>query len=154
MSLIAKPPATLYSCDVLMGGFDIGKPDFILDTFSFKQYLAFEPLKLPGRQAAESLAKVATHDAAVNFHLLERMHAASNPNANFIGVMGGHSIGKTTAAYLDMANLARFLSQQGFIIVTGGVPGMMEAAHSRRHAIAVTSEADSYVAARRSQILS
>lgn len=129
MPMIAEPPARLYSCGILMNGFDPQSPASILETFSFQQYLAFEPFKTPGRQAADALSTVAAHDAAVNFHLLQHMHSVSGPHSHFVGIMGGHSIGRTTAAYRNMANLARFLTSEGFTIVTGGGPGLMEAAH-------------------------
>jgi len=126
---IAKPPSGLYTTEMLMEGFDANSVNSIFETFSFKQYRAFEPLKAPGRQQQAALAEVAAHDAAINFHLLQTMHPALDPKPNFVGVMGGHSIGRTTPAYRNMATLARFLAREGFVTVTGGGPGMMEAAH-------------------------
>ena len=129
MSLIAKPPTSLYTSDVLMKGFDPDSQASIVKTFSFQQYLAFKPLTVPGRQSEAELAAVAAHDAGVNFHLLEYMYRKDNTVPKFVGVMGGASIGRSALAYLKLAELTRFLSQQGFTVVTGGGPGMMEAAH-------------------------
>jgi predicted Rossmann-fold nucleotide-binding protein len=46
-----------------------------------------------------------------------------------VGFMGGHGVPRNSDAYADIAHLARFLVHRGFLIVTGGGPGIMEAAH-------------------------
>jgi hypothetical protein len=43
--------------------------------------------------------------------------------------MGGHSVTRDNPAYREMAQLAAHLSDNGYLIVTGGGPGIMEAAH-------------------------
>ena len=46
-----------------------------------------------------------------------------------VGIMGGHSLLRTDRAYIAVARLALTLTQRGFLVVTGGGPGAMEAAH-------------------------
>jgi predicted Rossmann-fold nucleotide-binding protein len=44
-------------------------------------------------------------------------------------IMGSHSILRSDSRYAKIALLARTLSKAGYFIVTGGGPGLMEAAH-------------------------
>jgi predicted Rossmann-fold nucleotide-binding protein len=46
-----------------------------------------------------------------------------------VGIMGGHSLQRTDPAYHGVAFLARTLAQEGFLLVSGGGPGAMEACH-------------------------
>lgn len=46
-----------------------------------------------------------------------------------VGVMGGHKLSRTSAEYRKVVLLARELARLGFIVVTGGGPGAMEAAN-------------------------
>lgn len=46
-----------------------------------------------------------------------------------VGVMGGHAMPRTDAAYADAARFARSLTRRGGYVLTGGGPGAMEAAN-------------------------
>lgn len=46
-----------------------------------------------------------------------------------VGVMGGHALLRTDKAYRDIALLSQRLTQAGFIMLSGGGPGAMEATH-------------------------
>eukprot|EP01125_Pyxidicula_operculata_P005781 TRINITY_DN2017_c2_g1_i4.p2 TRINITY_DN2017_c2_g1~~TRINITY_DN2017_c2_g1_i4.p2 ORF type:complete len:359 (-),score=82.08 TRINITY_DN2017_c2_g1_i4:92-1168(-) len=46
-----------------------------------------------------------------------------------IGFMGGHRLMRGSTEYRDLVYLARSLARNGFLIVTGGGPGAMEAAN-------------------------
>ena len=43
--------------------------------------------------------------------------------------MGGHALGRDAPAYRQVAALARALTRAGFLVVSGGGPGAMEATH-------------------------
>ncbi|KQX47727.1 MULTISPECIES: LOG family protein [unclassified Streptomyces] len=66
----------------------------------------------------------ALHDDAVSDALDERL-----AGARVVGVMGGHAMGRGTAAYAGAARLGRSLSRAGLTVATGGGPGAMEAAN-------------------------
>ncbi len=128
MRQLTPPPSALYTCDQLMTGYQAEDVHSIARTFTFEQYLAFEPYKSSGILDRDGLAAIGAHDARINQLLLEYLYALDTPQ-KIVGMMGGHSVGRSTAAYADLANLARFLSQNGYLIVTGGGPGLMEAGH-------------------------
>ncbi len=46
-----------------------------------------------------------------------------------VGVMGGHALLRTDKTYRDIALLSQRLTQAGFIMLSGGGPGAMEATH-------------------------
>lgn len=51
-----------------------------------------------------------------------------------VAIMGGHDEKRNTATYADTALLALTLAQAGYVIVTGGGPGLMEAANMGAYA--------------------
>ncbi len=46
-----------------------------------------------------------------------------------VGVMGGHALLRTDSIYRDIALLSQRLTQEGFVMLSGGGPGAMEATH-------------------------
>lgn len=46
-----------------------------------------------------------------------------------VGIMGGHSTARTDPFYAQTAETARLLSELGYLVVSGGGPGIMEAAN-------------------------
>lgn len=127
---IATPPDSLYTAEQLMDGFHADSVASILDTFSFKQFAAYAPLKRPGMQAGADLQAIALHDARVSELLLRLLYSAGTGAVRkVVGIMGGHSVARSSAEFADTAGLARRLASAGYMVVTGGGPGMMEAAH-------------------------
>jgi predicted Rossmann-fold nucleotide-binding protein len=46
-----------------------------------------------------------------------------------VGIMGGHQLPRTSDDYHRVADLGRTLARRGMLVLTGGGPGAMEAAH-------------------------
>lgn len=46
-----------------------------------------------------------------------------------VGVMGGHSLARTSPAYRQTVEVSKRLTEQGFLMISGGGPGAMEATH-------------------------
>ena len=46
-----------------------------------------------------------------------------------VGVMGGHALLRTDGAYRQVAELAKALTERGYLMISGGGPGAMEATH-------------------------
>lgn len=46
-----------------------------------------------------------------------------------VGIMGGHGVSRGAPAYREVARIARSLAREGYFLVSGGGPGVMEAAN-------------------------
>lgn len=124
--MIATIPNELYTADDLLGGFNPwDKMGYALSR-DFAIYREFSsnrgpvPISLAVRRAQ------AEHDAAIAEALRAFLRTMQRP---LVGIMGGHSLPRDHEAYAAIARLARELAREQFLLVTGGGPGVMEAAH-------------------------
>ena len=46
-----------------------------------------------------------------------------------VGIMGGHGLARTTNAYRQAAEVSKRLTEAGYLMISGGGPGAMEATH-------------------------
>jgi predicted Rossmann-fold nucleotide-binding protein len=114
----------LYSPRELFAGFNPNDPDGYHLTRDYQIYLQF---KEQGGHRPESIFS----------SLMQRLHDHSITDAleetiagrKIVAVMGGHGMERGDLFYLKVARLSRKLSQQGFLMVSGGGPGAMEATH-------------------------
>jgi predicted Rossmann-fold nucleotide-binding protein len=99
----------------------------------------------PGGYAATRDARIYAHYCATGRNtptsilesLYRRLHDHSMSDAleetlrghRVVGIMGGHKLARDAEEYRAVALLGRALSRAGYVIVTGGGPGAMEAAH-------------------------
>ncbi|WP_315830759.1 hypothetical protein [Bradyrhizobium prioriisuperbiae] len=119
-------PTELYSSADLLAGYQPDAPMGFASSWDFgvfRQYIAdgaASPKTLAIRRAQ------ADHDA----HISEALkHFLDNRTPKLVGIMGGHAVNRGDDSYRDVALLARELTRQGYLIVSGGGPGAMEAAH-------------------------
>jgi predicted Rossmann-fold nucleotide-binding protein len=66
----------------------------------------------------------AVHDGTISWHLNERLDGH-----RVVAVMGGHRVARNSVDYRLVADLTHRLADAGFLVVSGGGPGAMEAAH-------------------------
>ena len=117
-------PRALYSIAELFAGYDPGRPETFGATPDFQIYHEFVA---DGGAASTNRPMVtarAGHDCAILGLLADRL-----VDRRVVAIMGGHAVRRGTPAYVDAALVAALLTERGFLVITGGGPGAMEAAH-------------------------
>ncbi|MBG0560462.1 LOG family protein [Actinoplanes aureus] len=120
-------PALLYTPDDLADGFADGGFAGMYDTVVYDHFVAHGGAVPDIREAlAQRL-----HDAGVDNALGKALAAWAGVHGHEgpVGIMGGHAEPRGSAAYRMVAALTRQLAAAGRLIVTGGGPGVMEAAN-------------------------
>jgi predicted Rossmann-fold nucleotide-binding protein len=116
--------AALYSPDELYQGFDPSREESYKDTLDRRVY---EHWVREGRASPASIVEALAqrlHDHAITDALEELL-----VGRRVVAVMGGHSMQRGSPDYLAVAEISRSLSRKGFLLVSGGGPGAMEATH-------------------------
>jgi predicted Rossmann-fold nucleotide-binding protein len=124
-------------------------PGVSLDQAIYCDYIA------KGRWSADLIEALCRriHDDGID-DALEGLRSKIGPE-KFVGFMGGSSNKRSDAFYKKTAQTARLLTLEGYFVVSGGGPGMMEAANLGAYfanhtaaeldaAIAILKKADSY----------
>jgi predicted Rossmann-fold nucleotide-binding protein len=108
----------LYSNAELMRGFVDGHPESTLDARIGAGCVASTaPLEMLAR---------GIHDACIDAALVRFLTELGAP---VVGVMGSHTTPRGSPEYRAVASLGRTLTRAGFVVATGGGPGLMEAAN-------------------------
>lgn len=119
-------PRQLYSAADLLDGFN---PWDAMGYVLTHDFAVFRQFVADGGPVPSSIAvrlSQAEHDAGITDALRRFLTYMQRP---LVGVMGGHGVARNSAPYRDIAFLTRTLARSGFLLVTGGGPGVMEAAH-------------------------
>ena len=120
-------PARLYTAEEISGGFAEHGFDGMYDTVVYRHFRAHGGA-VP--EVREALAQ-RLHDHGIDNALAYATHGwlATHGPASVVGVMGGHAVARGSTAYRLAATLGRELARRDRLVVTGGGPGVMEAAN-------------------------
>lgn len=120
-------PARLYSAEDICAGFPDHGFDGMYDTVVYRHFRDNGGAVPAVREAlAQRL-----HDHGIDNALAYATHAwlAEHGPASVVGVMGGHAVARGSEAYRLAATLGWSLARRDRLVVTGGGPGVMEAAN-------------------------
>ena len=120
-------PSRLYTPDDLAANFDTSGFAGMYDTVVYDH---FRTAGGATPEVREALAQ-RLHDHAIDNGLADitRGWIATNGPETVVGVMGGHAVPRGSTAYRLAATLGWELTRADRLIVTGGGPGVMEAAN-------------------------
>lgn len=116
---------SLYSCSELMEGYSREKDE----SYDLKIYEHFR--KWRSRPNLQESLYQRLHDFSMDEGLqrLLEFKADGLPAKKCVGFMGGHSVGRDDEFYQLSVRTAKFLTEAGYMVVSGGGPGIMEAAN-------------------------
>jgi predicted Rossmann-fold nucleotide-binding protein len=117
-------PTGLYTTTTLLGAWRADDPQSYAHTLDARVFRASAALGLRVPRTEEAARDRALHD-----HVVTRSLDAAIDGHRVVAFMGGHQLARTSAAYALVAEAARALTAAGYLVVTGGGPGAMEAAH-------------------------
>jgi predicted Rossmann-fold nucleotide-binding protein len=116
--------ANLYSPQEIFAGFDFDNRLAYHHTYDYKIYTQY---KQQGKETARSIYTTLMrrlHDHSISDALMEAIE-----HRKVVAIMGGHSMERSDVFYTKVALIARNLTLKGYLMVSGGGPGAMEATH-------------------------
>ncbi|WKN30193.1 hypothetical protein PZB74_14600 [Porifericola rhodea] len=116
----------LYSREMLYDGYLLGKPESYQNTFDYKVYSHYLNKGKESRDIGETLAR-RLHDHAITDALYDYLHQIEEKRV--VAIMGGHGLKRDSEDYRIVASLSKQLTEMGYLMVSGGGPGAMEATH-------------------------
>ena len=116
----------LYTADSLYNGYVKGNPDSYVDCYDNIVYQHYLNAGKTATDIKETLART-LHDRAISDALHEFL--SNYEEKQIVGIMGGHGLLRTDKAFRQVANISKHLTESGYIMVSGGGPGAMEATH-------------------------
>ncbi len=132
--------SSLYTPADLYDRFDPADPESYRKCMDWRTFVGYievdahqQPLRPPRYVPVGLEEKVARrmHDHFIVAELTDFLARCAPPvGRGVVAIMGGHDqLRSPTGLYGDIARLAQQLAQDGFLIATGGGPGLMEAAN-------------------------
>ncbi|MBQ9217657.1 MAG: hypothetical protein IJ160_05740 [Muribaculaceae bacterium] len=118
--------SSLYSPQELYAGFEPDKPETFDTCFDTKVYRHFIAHGKRASTPVESMART-LHDHGI--HIAMDKFFEQHGAQQCIGVMGGHAQLRTSPEFRQVALVSKRLTELGFVMLSGGGPGAMEATH-------------------------
>ena len=119
-------PKRLYTSKELYDGYDFRDETTFANCYDSKVYQHYIAQGQRGHTVRETLAR-ALHDHFITHELYKMLGFYDEKDV--IGIMGGHAKRRDDPQYRQIVFLSKRLTELGRLMVTGGGPGAMEAAH-------------------------
>lgn len=116
--------AQLYTADELYAGFDIERPETFGKTLDSRIYRHWKQTGRELPNLVESLMR-RLHDLAMGDAIADLVTSETRA----VAVMGGHALSRADPGFRKVVQIGRSLAKQGYLPVSGGGPGAMEATH-------------------------
>lgn len=117
---------SLYCAEELYDGFNAFDESTYDNCFDSRIYQRYKQYGQHARIVKELLART-LHDHCIHTALARFLH--EHDHRRCVGVLGGHALLRTDKMFLEIALLSKRLTEEGFVMITGGGPGAMEATH-------------------------
>lgn len=128
--LVYKPfRPFLYTASELYDKFDWQNPDSYRETLDYK---ILEQWRDHGGVNPKSLVYAMSqrlHDESITNAAYDFLRAMQTERRGIVAIMGGHDMLRSEPSYLSIATMSWLLTRAGYVMVSGGGPGAMEATH-------------------------
>ena len=116
----------LYNAEALYSGYNPKQPETIANCYDTQVYEYYMKTGKHAFSAKESLAR-SLHDFGINRGLSTFLQGYDLKR--IVGIMGGHGLLRTDPMYREIVLVSKRLTEEGFLMISGGGPGAMEATH-------------------------
>jgi predicted Rossmann-fold nucleotide-binding protein len=117
---------TVYRSRELMAGLTVDDPHSLTRSVDFRSFRYFVVNGRSSPTNKQAGLMEALHDNSILRAMWAHLKAARRPAA---ALMGGHGEERGSTTYLQVASIAKRLTEEGFLMASGGGPGCMEATH-------------------------
>ena len=119
-------PNHLYSPEELYEGYSPDQPGSYENCYDGRVYRHYLKKGKRVTDIKETLART-LHDHSISDSLQDFLSRFDE--RRLVGVMGGHGLSRLDQAYVQVVRLSKRLTEAGFLMISGGGPGAMEATH-------------------------
>lgn len=117
---------SLYTSEYLYDTFDPEDPDSFEACYDTRVYRHMVETGKVACKPMETSAR-SLHDSCISN--LTRAFLDQYEQRQVVGIMGGHAMLRNDPAYLQAARVSKRLTEMGYLMISGGGPGAMEATH-------------------------
>jgi len=116
----------LYTKETLYDNYEQGNTNSYKNTLDYKIYRHFIDTGKEAINIKETLGR-RLHDHSITNALYDFLKKYDDDKK--VAIMGGHSLLRSEKGFTDVAFLSKELTEKGYLMLSGGGPGAMEATH-------------------------